>query len=87
MQVLEGTPRGKRKNERTQWPTSRRGCAASKHVVKTVSFMLQVLEGTPGGKEEEGKKLVADIQEGLRRLKGVIGQQDPGKVAFRCANQ
>lgn len=44
----------------------------------------QVLEGTPPGKQEVGVKLVADIQEGLRRLKGVIDQQDPGKVSFRC---
>lgn len=44
----------------------------------------QVLEGTPAGKEDVGRKLVGDIQEGLRRLKGVIDQQDPGKVSFRC---
>jgi hypothetical protein len=44
----------------------------------------QVLEGTPAGKEEVGQKLVGDIQEGLRRLRGVIDQQDPGKVSFRC---
>ncbi len=44
----------------------------------------QALEGTPSGKEEEGRKLVEDVQEGLRRLKAVVDMQNPDKVSFRC---
>lgn len=46
----------------------------------------QVLEGTPSGKEEEGRKLVEDVQEGLRRLKAVVDMQNPDKVSFRCGS-
>jgi cyclophilin family peptidyl-prolyl cis-trans isomerase len=52
----------------------------------TMGQVDKVLEGTPAGKEDVGRKLVGDIQEGLRRLKGVIDQQDPGKVSFRVAD-
>lgn len=41
----------------------------------------QVLEGVPDNAADKGSATIADVQEGLRRLKAAVAMQDPGKVA------
>ncbi len=44
-------------------------------------FPRQVLEGVPDNAADKGRATIADVQEGLRRLKSAVAMQDPGKVA------
>mmetsp|Transcript_17344 Transcript_17344/g.51914 ORF Transcript_17344/g.51914 Transcript_17344/m.51914 type:complete len:518 (-) Transcript_17344:3244-4797(-) len=52
----------------------------------TMDATEKVLEGLPDGSSDAGRAVIADVQEGLRRLRAVIAMQDPGKVSFRVAD-